>query len=390
MFANQRSRQAGPITLFLPSLNGGGAERVFVNLANEFSRLSERPIHLVLARGGSAYSDQVSSSVTVVDLGKRRTTHALPALIGYIRRERPGVILSTMVDANVVALLARALAGGRCRVLIREANVFSTQGAGFRERVRTRLMSLLYPRADAMVVIATDILDSLHAAGIPTCDRKLFIGNPVRLADHRGRESDLPEVLREREYLCAMGRLVPQKGFDVLIEAFARLNDGSLHLAILGDGPLKEALIAKAQKAKVADRLHFLGFTRHPENILHHARLFVSSSRWEGFPNAIMEALSAGTPIVATSCPGASSLILENGRHGYLVPPDDPARLADAIDASLVAPVGTRATRMARCTDFSPEHIASRYLEAIEAVEALASPGMNEPDPGQSESGARR
>ncbi len=387
MVSFENNRQAGPITLFLPSLNGGGAERVFVNLANEFTRLTERPIHLVLARGGSAYSNQVSPAVRVVDLGKRRTTHALPALVGYIRKERPSVILSTMADANVVALLARSLAGGRCRVLIREANVFSMQGAGVREKVRARLMSLLYPRADAMVVIATDILDSLHAAGINTCDKKLFIGNPVRPTEHTVEDTELPEILCGREYLCAMGRLVPQKGFDVLIEAFSRLNDKTLHLAILGDGPLMEALVVKAQKANVADRIHFLGFTQHPENILQHSRLFVSSSRWEGFPNAIMEALSAGTPVVATSCPGASGLILENGRHGYLVPPDDSARLAEAIDESLVKPAGTRRARKARCADFSPQLIATRYLEEMRAIE---SSGMTPVATGRSESGVGR
>lgn len=387
MPAYDNGRQMRPITLFLPSLNGGGAERVFVNLANEFTRLTTRPIHLVLARGGNAYGDQVSPSVRVVDLGKRRTTHALPGLIGYIRRERPGAILSTMADANVVALLARSLSGVDCRVLVREANIFSTQGAGVRERVRARLMGLLYPRADAMVVIATDILDSLHAAGIETCDTRLFIGNPVRPAEHGAPLAALPEALRGQSYLCAMGRLVPQKGFDVLIDAFARLSDPSLHLAILGSGPLEEALLARARAANVADRLHLLGFTPNPESLLFHSRLFVSSSRWEGFPNAIMEALAVGAPVVATSCPGASRLILEDGRHGHLVPPDDPVRLADAIDEALVTPAGTRRSRMARCMEFSPPHIATRYLDAIRAIE---SPGVSTAAPEQSESRVER
>lgn len=381
MLTFDKSLELRPIILFLPSLNGGGAERVFVNLANEFSRLTRRPIHLVLARGGRAYADQVSSSVRVVDLGKRRTINALPSLIGYIRRERPHVILSTMSDANVVALLARSLSGSSCRVVIREANVFSMQAAGFREKVKARLMKLLYPRADAMVVIAADVLDSLHDAGIDTCQRKMFIGNPVKLAENIASTSALPDELLGREYLCTMGRLVQQKGFDVLIDAFARLDDKTLHLVILGEGPLKQALVAQAEDLNVTERVHFLGFTKYPEVILHHSRLFVSSSRWEGFPNAIMEALSAGVPVVATSCPGASSLILEDGRLGHLVPPDDPARLAEAMTESLVIPAGSRETRMARCLDFSPRHIASRYLDEMRAIEcqgeALATPGLS-------------
>ncbi|WP_445004262.1 glycosyltransferase [Halomonas mongoliensis] len=375
-----------PIALFLPSLNGGGAERVFVKLANEFTNQTRAPVHLLLARGGGPFLREVSPRVRLIDFEKSRVMHSLPALVRYLRRERPRALLTTMSDCNVVALMAWQLAGRPCRIVIRETGMVrrDTPGVGrLRYRVLHWLMRRLYPRADAMVVIAKDILTSLQGIGVTPCRERHFIGNPVSMDEFDDTDPPawLDELPANAPLICGVGRLVPVKGFDLLLDAFARVADERVHLVILGQGPMRDTLLARAQELGVAERFHLPGFVAQPRTVLARAELFVSSSHAEGFPNALMDALASGTPIVATACPGATCTILDGGRLGSLVPPADSLSLARAIEGSLKKPVGSREARLARCREFAPALIARRYLhEALRVpvysgrVESLATP----------------
>jgi len=360
-----------PIALFLPSLNGGGAERVFITLANEFSRQVSRPVHLVMARSGGILEDDVDPAVKVVDLGQSRVMKSLLPLVAYLRDERPQVLLSTMWEANIVALLARKLARVELRTVIREANILRQapeKGIGPLKQAFARLlMKQLYPGADAMVVIAADVLSTLQSAGIEPCSNRIYIGNPVSIREPSAMHTSACYLTQGRPYICSVGRLAEQKGFDTLIDAFAKLPERELDLVVLGEGPLRDRLTDQARRLGIAHRVHLTGFIKQPGSVVSQARLFVSSSRWEGFPNAIMEALSVGAPVVATSCPGASRDILASGRYGHLVPEDDPDALAAAIELALVQPASTPEARIARSRQYSPARIASRYLsEALQ------------------------
>lgn len=377
-----------PVTLFIPSLSGGGAERVFVNLANEFARQTAAPVHLVVARSGGPLLDAVSADVRIVDLGRKRVVHAMLPLLGYLRRERPQALLSTMSEANVIALLAWQLAGRPCRIAIRETCAKGSDEAmppGLRQSALRWMMRRLYPRADTMVVIADDVLATLQRAGIYP-GRCCHIGNPVTplatststaaAAEATTMPSGLESLPDEAQLICTAGRLVEAKGFDLLLAAFSRLQDPGLHLAILGDGPLRQALLEQARELGIEERVHLPGFVAQPQHVMARSRLFVSSSRREGFPNVLLDALASGIPVVATRCPGASADILEQGRHGVLVPPEDIESLATGMKRALQDPPGTPESRQARASGFNLPHIAQRYLhEALEIGEPQVSPG---------------
>src|SRR5690554_7339989 len=206
-----------PIALFLPSLNGGGAERVFITLANEFSRQVGRPVHLVMARSGGILADDVNPAVKVVDLGQSRVMKSLLPLVAYLRDERPQVLLSTMWEANIVALLARKLARVELRTVIREANILRQapeKGIGPLKQAFARLlMKQLYPGADAMVVIAADVLSTLQSAGIEPCSNRIYIGNPVSIREPSAMHTSACYLTQGRPYICSVGRLAEQKGF---------------------------------------------------------------------------------------------------------------------------------------------------------------------------------
>jgi glycosyltransferase involved in cell wall biosynthesis len=155
------------------------------------------------------------------------------------------------------------------------------------------------------------------------------IANPVApLAPVSSSDLVMPEP-----FLLAAGRLVDQKGFDVLIRAFAQSRArADLHLVIAGEGPLESALRELSVSLGVASRISFPGKVESLPALMERAYAFILSSRYEGFPNVLLEALAVGTPVISTDCPGGPAEILQRGTYGLLVPPEDAAALATAMD----------------------------------------------------------
>lgn len=353
-----------PIAFFIPTLGGGGAQRVVVNLANALVGAVSRPIHVVLVSKSGPFAEMLDSRVAIVDLGCRRTAWSVPGLTRYLRRERPQVVMSSMNYANAVCALAHRLAGRPGRLVLREATIFQLQNPRPRGANRPTLllaaMRVTYRWADTIVANSVDTKESLLAAGIGRGAHHVVIGNPVAVDD----PAEHPEPTGSpRPFVCGIGRLVADKGFDVLLEAMAKCRFEDWHLVLLGEGPERAFLMNRAAELGLEQRVHLPGFQTHPAAYLREAELFVLSSRWEGFGNVLVEALAAGVPIISTDCPGGPRTILEDGQHGRLVPVDDPAALARAIDDTLERPVGTPEARRARAAKFSPERIAKEYLD---------------------------
>ena len=359
-----------PISLFIPGLNGGGAQKVVVNLANALLELTDHPVHVVLARKEGAFLDELRPSVHVVDLGTRRASRSVWALTRYMRRERPKAVVSSLNYANVICVMAGLLAGKPCPVIVREDNVVRRPSGSlksrFRGKIQIQLMKIFYPRADKVVAISDAVLQTLEAAGIKVNEIAVVIGNPITTAPTDTGALSLQYLPVPRPpFLCSVGRLTEQKGFDTLITAFAKLKDTRLQLVILGEGELRDALHRQVGELRIKDRVYMPGFVKNPMAVVRKAEAFVMSSRWEGFGNVLVEALSTGVPVVSTDCPGAPRDILENGAHGHLVPYDDPEALAVGISMALDQPAGTPEGRKARANDFSAEKIARKYLECI-------------------------
>jgi glycosyltransferase involved in cell wall biosynthesis len=348
-----------PISLFIPGLEGGGAQRVFVNLANSLVEIIDSPIHLIVIREGGVFRDELRPEVEVINLGTGRVSRSIMSLARYLRTHRPRVFVSTMNYCNVVAILAWRLAGRPCRMVVREASVVRDGN-----RLMRFLMRWSYPQADCVVALSPEVRLSLLRAGIPVADRIVEIGNPGVFQDLDAVASRPCFLIQPMpRFICAVGSLRRAKGFDILLSAFARLSDTSLHLVILGEGPLRKELEVQVCELGVEGRVHMPGFVKHPIDVIRQAELFVLSSRWEGFPNVLLEALSTGVPIVAADCDGAPRSMLENGSHGHLVTTEDSVALAEGIEAALKSPMGTPEGRRSRAEDFSADSIARKYLE---------------------------
>lgn len=356
-----------PLAFFIPGLNGGGAQRVFVTLVNTLVTMTDHPIHLVTSRQGGSFESLVDERVVRVVLGHERVSRSVLSLARYLRRERPLAMISTLNYCNVVFLLAAMLARLPMRKVIREANVihdeFDPAVVKYKTLALRCLMRLLYRRADDLIIITKDVGDSLRQRRIAPVAIMRPIPNPVMVEEAPGSATENIESLRDG-FILSIGRLSYQKGFDILIQAFAQLEDQNLQLVILGAGAA-EGLKALAQEKGVAERVFFPGFVADTSAYLKAASLFVLPSRWEGFSNVLAEALALGAPIVASDCPGSPREVLDGGRLGRLVPVGDAAALAAAINGELKSPSAPREARKDFAKQYAPEKIAHQYLQIL-------------------------
>lgn len=354
---------------FLPSLAGGGAERATIDIAAGLARRG-LAVDMVLARAEGPFIDLFPEGVRRVDLGGK-VGASLPGLLRYLRWARPGALVSCLFHANAAALAARALLGGKVAVAVRQANDFAAEYAasGFRDRAGMRLERRLLRFADAVVANSQAMAETL-ARDLPRIARRVrFIRNPAvgpdiaRLAaapaDHPWFDGGGPPVV------LSVGRLVPQKGHRTLLRAFAKLRESrSARLAVLGEGPERPALEALARELGIAGDVVLPGFRINPFAWMARASVFALSSSFEGCPNALVQAMACGAPVVSADCPTGPGEILEGGKWGRLVPVGDPAALAAAIRDTLDAPAPPELLK-ARAGAWSAEASVDRYAQLL-------------------------
>lgn len=380
------------LALFLPSLVGGGAEKMLFHLACGFAERG-LSVDMVLAQARGVYLERLPASVRVVDLAAPRVRDNLTGhLLAYLRQTQPDALLSTIHYTNIVAIwgrmLARTLPGRRVttRVVVREDNHLSrrSHGTGFaRGQVMVGLMPWLarwfYPRADAVVAVSQGVADDLAAtAGLAPAHIRV-IYNPVVTADlphlaaqpaeHPWLATPAPAPYLDAEtappVILAVGRLSKQKDFPTLLHAFQQVvQQRPARLLILGEGSERPHLEQLVHDLGLTGVVDLPGFAANPYAAMSRAALFVLASAWEGLPNALIEALACGAPVVATDCESGPREILADGRYGPLVPVGDVAALAGAMLATLADPLPAAVLRE-RGTMFTVGRAVDAYLEVL-------------------------
>lgn len=356
------------LTLFLPSLEGGGAEHVMMDLARSFVERGFQ-VDLVLASTQGAFLVQVPANVNVVDLKARRTLTALLPLVGYLRRTRPTALLATLEHANLVALMAKALAGTNTRTVIREANTPSREMTHSRRGLlMLRLMRHLYPRADALIAVSQGVADDLVTTLGLDPSRVQVIYNPVvtdQLPQQASESLIHPWFAKgQPPVILGAGRLVLQKDFATLIRAFASVRrQAKARLVILGEGELRPELELLIRELGLQDDVALPGFVNNPLPYMARAAVFVLSSAWEGLPNVLIQALALGTPVVSTDCPSGPREILKGGEYGELVAVGDDRALAEAIQRVLEHPRYIMAADWVK--PFREPVVTTQYLHAL-------------------------
>lgn len=366
------------VAFILPHLDVGGVENNVLQLLRHLDRGRIEPL-LYLLRPTGALRKDLPADVPCFDGAGRRAMLMPPRLARWIRSERPDVVMSGTNAANVMLAVAVRLLAARDRPKVILSEHTSAQEY-FRvaklPRIRRALVRRTYPFADRLCAPIEALAEEW--AGLVAPDRRPDIAvlpNPVLDEDRiSGILTNPPERARQR--IVSAGRLVRDKGHDVLIAAFQRIAEAypSATLTIFGSGPQSDALEAQIAASGLGHRVLLAGMTRHLPEEFARAGIAAFGSRREGFGNVIVEAMAMGTPVVATDCVGPRT-ILKDGALGKVVPADDVESMARALAESLAhtQPAATRQQAQDRAMEFTIGRAAAAFTDL---VETLAGPRL--------------
>lgn len=360
------------IALFLPNFDGGGAERAFVTLARGLAELGHR-VDLVAGTAKGPLRAEISPLVRVIDLAASRLAASLPGLIRYLKTERPERLYSALEGAGILALLARRLAGKpSIQIVPSIRNTLSDEArqATSKRKLMLWLARWLYPSADAVIAVSQGVAtDASRVLRLPAPTFSV-VRNPTLTPELRSAAAapvDHPWFNpKSVPVIMGCGRLVPQKDFATLIEAFALVHAARrCRLLILGEGPLRADLVRLAEDRGVAADFALPGFDPNPYRFMARADVFVLSSQFEGSPNVIVQALASGASVVSTDCPSGPNEILAGVSRGRLVPVGDARQMANEISVTLSESDGR--PHPVDLPGFGYLEASQRYLDVVDA-----------------------
>ncbi|MDQ0319679.1 N-acetylgalactosamine-N,N'-diacetylbacillosaminyl-diphospho-undecaprenol 4-alpha-N-acetylgalactosaminyltransferase [Pararhizobium capsulatum DSM 1112] len=366
------------VVFVINSLTGGGAERVMSTLLQSSRRWANRyDLHLMLLdREPDAYT--LPPWITLHRLDSRFSLlRALWFCLPLFRSLRPVVCLSFLTRANLVTTAAARLLGFRA-IISERVNPSSHHRRTLGGKLARFATRLVYPLADHVICPSAGVMRDLVENFAAKPAKTSVIANPIDINGITQQAAVPSAVVHPSPYIVTVGRLVENKNIELLLAALKRART-TLDLIIIGEGPLRGELEQQVLFTDLGGRVHFTGFLENPYPLVKAARLFVLPSNAEGFPNALLEAMALGVPVVATNCRSGPSEILDDreapiieqpyeGRYGMLVPVGDEKALAGAIDAMTQSTTHAAysSAAVSGAARFAALPVVERYWEIIE------------------------
>lgn len=351
------------ILFYIPSFQGGGAERNAVLIARHYGDTGF-DVTVVVDRDEGPNRDLLPDMIHIVSLEGDHHLTQIRSLRHILRHIRPDVVFVFLGFGPTKIILA-ALGIVTLRKIIIGYNSLYDPYSPLGGRLTYLFSSVFTMITGGSIAVSSDIKHELATRFFARSDKIHVIHNPVDLKWIEEQSSkENPSWLNPgTKYILSVGRLVYQKDYPTLIRAFANMKDTyEHHLIILGEGPLRPALEELVSSLNLCDRVMMPGYDPNPFPLYKHASLFVLSSTFEGFGNVLVEALAVGTPVVAVDGKGGPKDILCQGRFGKLVPVGNPDELAQAMTETIRQPI-PKGMLKKRAEDFSVKIIASAYLK---------------------------
>lgn len=366
----------GPLlSFFIPDLSVGGAEQVTVNIVNGLAARGHN-VELLLSRFEGELQQNLNSSVSVVTLQPENTSvfgvaAHLPALASYVRNRKPAALIPHLEHPSVVCLALNRLLDTETAIIPTHHSALGGSVAESpKDRIVGQLVPRLYPAADRIIAVSEGVADGIvEQTAVERADISV-LHNPVEIETVRARASEpFDHEWLDDDALSVVlfvGRHEDQKDLETWLRAFEQVHDRDPDTRgiLVGKGSRRTALEALADQLGIGDVVAMPGYVDNPYAYMAGADTFLLSSRYEGLPTVLIEALATGCSIVSTDCPNGPREILADGEYGRLVPVGDVTGIADAVLASLENPTPPETLR-ARADDFSPAAVLDEYERFI-------------------------
>lgn len=310
------------ILFVLPNLAGGGAERVTLNLCRGLNKCKYEIILCLLKKEGD-YINEIPDGIKVIDLNISRVRYSFFSLIYVFFKVRPDIVFSTIGHFNAFIGATKFFVPKEIKFIAREANIISQKKYSLFIKW---FYKFFYKNFNLIICQSQDMVDDLNKFLPMLKTKTVKINNPVNYEDIRSKNRYNEEELFPEGVinLLTVGSCTYQKGYDMLLESLARFqNINRFHLTIIGKGELLESTKKLSEKLNIKDNVSFLGFKENPYNYMSQADIFISSSRYEGFPNVVLESLVCGTPVIGNNYLGGINEIITHDIMGAIIDIND-------------------------------------------------------------------
>jgi len=365
------------VLFFRPHLSIGGSDRVTSTLLRHLDRSRFR-VSLALVRAEGPFLDEVPGDVDVHVLDAPRLALSVPRLVRVLRKVQPDVLFCTCSASNIIATVAHRLARCRARLILSERSTLYRGRSRLhpKQALEVALKKVVYPRADLVTAVSQGVADQVAGAVRLAPGRLVVVYNPMVEDDLAERATEAvthPWFADDVPIVVACGRMVPQKDYPTLLAAFAEIRRRRpARLWVLGEGPLRAELEARARALGLGDDVCFAGFDKNPFKYMARAQLLLQASSTEGLPGSLIQAMACGTPVVSTDCDfGPREVIASPGEDGFLVPVGDSRALAERALTLLGDPARRAAMAAAAKRSVSRFTVAAsmaRYEAAIDGL----------------------
>jgi len=349
------------LAIVVPSLRGGGAERVMVNIIRHIDT-SKFDIRLILIKKEGPYVQFIPEHIPVIDLNSNRVRFAIVKLIKELNKYKPDVILSTLGYLNLALISIKPFLKGGPKIIVRHA-ISPTKSlekySNIKRSICKKVYRILYNKSDIILAQCEEMKKDIAEVYQIDEGKIRYIYNPL---DIKKIQSDMQKqnpYNTDKFNLISAGRFTYQKGFDILLKAFKIVHKKhpNTHLTILGEGVLKEELIITAQKLGLDKKVTFAGFQENPYPYYYYSDMFILSSRYEGFPNTLLEALACKTKVISTQCKNGPKEIIGCNDYGLLAEVENNHSLANSI----LRYMSMESLTQNRCYSFDIKKIIQEY-----------------------------
>lgn len=357
------------VVFLIQALHGGGAERVFLNVCRYLDK-SKFKVTLCLLKKEGDYIDLIPDNpgFHIHNLNVARVRYSVIPILNYLWKTKPHILISTLGHLNaLLGAIAFALPKG-IKVVGRESNIVSKSN---HKKIILLLYKVFYKNFDKIIVQSTDMeADLKHVVKNLKKDQIVKINNPVDVERIATAGISAEKVLPKYKInLLSAGRLTYQKGYDILLKSFSKFeNKEKYHLTILGKGVLKAELEQLAHELGVDKQVTFAGFQSNPYPYMTQASIFISSSRFEGFPNAVLEALACDTPVLANDYKGGIHEIIEDPLYGKVIAMENSKLFESACEALSTRTLPPQAISKAIHKRYGMEKIIQDYEALFQSL----------------------